>query len=677
MCAKGKLFMAKNSNKKSEKIIIDPEDDELVLRVKKMMEPDDKKDPTNIKANQPEVATAPEVLLQQEDTKTRTERGDRSRSTNNLQPGKIEEEQHHVSMYDETTSNIDESTITVDDSKTEEAVDDIIRSESDDLLKAEDDKLLAAFSPQTPKTAWQRLKATLADIWKNPLKRKIAISLFAVIVVLIAAIPYSRYFVLNTIGVRASLSVSVIDDSTRQPLKNVEVSFRGVSVRTDENGYASLHRIKLGLGSLKITRRAFAPIERKITVGWGSNPLGEAKLQPTGTQYKFMVKDYLSGKGIVKSEATVGEFSAFSDENGRILLTLDDPSEKISVKITSEGRRTENVTIDADSTSEHSVLMVASIKHTYISRRDGRYDIYTAYADGKGESLVLKGTGNERDDLVLAPHPTRNIVALVSTRDGEHNEDGYLLSTLDIINLDTKQVTTVQSSERIQLVDWFGDRIAYIRVVSGTSGGNPKRSRLMAYNYMHKTNNELASANYFNDVMAVGDRIYYAPSGAYQKGVNTSLFSVKADGSDRKVVLNKEVWNLFRVSFKRISISIAGEWYDFNIDGDKVTKLNGEPPNLSSRLYVNSPNNKMSLWVDKRDGKGALMIYDIDKNKDKQLKNQSGLKYPVRWLDDSTIIFRVKTEVESADYAISTDGGESRKIADVTDTDGIDRWYYY
>src|SRR5690606_31169931 len=113
------------------------------------------------------------------------------------------------------------------------------------------------------------------------------------------------------------------------------------------------------------------------------------------------------------------------------------------------------------------------------------------------------------------PHPTEDLVALVSTRDGKRNEDGYLLSTLNIIDLRTKSAESVESSERIQITGWFGERIVYVRVVSGASASNPKRNCLMAYHYKDDTNNDLAASKYFHDVMAVVDRIYYAPSGAY------------------------------------------------------------------------------------------------------------------------------------------------------------------
>ncbi len=687
--------MAKKDTKNEKKTELVHDDAEVVARVEKMMEPDTKK-PQPATAEMSEPTTAPEVTelpVPKEPLKIKILRDNEAADTDEpvsaplLTGDSAEAEgpqvpettpEPEVLPAEADSQHVSETDGSPEDPKTAEAVEDIVRREGDELLKAEDEKLAEAFKPPAPKTFFQKLRSTLGDIWKDPRKRKVLLGSLAMLILIIGVVPVSRYFVLNTVGVRASASIQVLDKSTLQPLKNVEVTLRGVSALTDESGLAKLEKVKLGSTQLKIERRAFAVIERKVTVGWGSNPLGEERLQPTGTQYAFMVTDYLSGQGIKKAEATSGDASAFSDESGKILLTMENPADELEIQITSDGRRTETFTMSGDAKGERKIQMVPARKHAYISRRDeGRYDVYAAYADGKEETLVLKGTGNERDDIVLVPHPTDDVIALVSTRDGKHNEDGYLLSTLTIVDLRTKSSETVQSSERIQLTGWFGDRLVYVRVVSGASAGNPQRNRLMAYHYKDDTNNELAASNYFNDVMAVRDRIYYAPSGAYQNGVNVSLFSVKADGSDKKIILDKEVWNMFRTEHDHIALAAPGAWYDYRIGDERPVKLGGEPARLTSRVFADSPNSEKSLWVDIRDGKGTLIVHDTKNNKDKTLRTQSGLKNPVRWLNDSTVVYRVKTDMETADYALSLDGGDPKKIADVTNTDGIDRWYYY
>jgi len=691
--------MPKNDKRKENDASLVKEDADVVERVKNMMDLRDTKVSGTLRESDVRPLTAPEItgkVREKQDSDSEMQQpGEEVSSEEKLSAPLLDEKD--TSKSSESSENVTamgedvnietendnslaqdlDNTEPPEDTKTVEAVEDIVRKESDDLIKSEDEELEAAFKPHERKSSLEKIKEALRDIWRNPVKRKIFILSLSVIVIIVSIVPVSRYFLLNTVGVRASTSIRVVDESTLQPLKNATVSVKGSSVKTDENGNAKLERIKLGPATLKIERRAFASVDRKITIGWGSNPFGEEKLHPTGTQYAFLVTDYLSGKPVVKAEATSDDASAFSDENGKILLTLDSPADEIEVRISSIDRRIEILHISGDSKGEHKVEMVPSRKHTFISRRAGRYDVFAVYADGKDETLLLQGTGSERADMALIPHPKDNLVALVSTREGKRNQDGYLLSTLDIINTANKEHKTVQTAEKIQVIGWFDQRLAYVRVVSGASASNPKRNRLMAYHYEDETNNELAASNYFNDVMAVDDRIYYIPNEMKDGETASKLFSIKADGNDRKVVLDKDVWNIFRTSFDHIALSVPGEWYDYQIGSEKPKKIGGEPANMSLRVYENSPDNKKSVWVDNRDGKGTLIAYDIAKKEEKILQSKTGIRLPVSWIGNNTVTYRVKTETESADYAVSLDGGEPKKITDVTHIDGLNLWYYY
>jgi hypothetical protein len=428
---------------------------------------------------------------------------------------------------------------------------------------------------------------------------------------------------------------------------------------------------------LTVSKRAFAEVSKPVTLGWGSNPLGSTSLKPIGLQYSFVVTDWLSGKPVQKVEALSGESSAFSDEQGKIKLTVDKDQEKIEVQFKKQGIRTEKVTA-TDTKAEQALKLVPSRKHVFITKRSGKYDVYKVDVDGKNEKLVLAGTGKERDDMVLVPHPGKDLAVLVSTRDGKRNSDGFQLSTLTIIDLEDDSISSVGQSERIQVVDWAGDRLVYVQIAAGTSAANPKRHRLMSYSANDESNKEIATSNYFNDVLFARGKLYYAPSSAYQAGVNVSFFSSDPDGSNRQVIFGEEVWNAFRTSYDHLVLSKDQKWYDYTIGSNsKPSKMDGAPANLTNRLYVDSLDGDRSLWTETRDGKGVLLSYDIGAKKDSVLKAQSGLKNPIYWLNDQVVVYRVNTPNETADYVMSLDGGDARKIRDVSDTGGIDKWYYY
>jgi hypothetical protein len=93
-------------------------------------------------------------------------------------------------------------------------------------------------------------------------------------------------------------------------------------------------------------------------------------------------------------------------------------------------------------------------------------------------------------------------------------------------------------------------------------------------------------------------------------------------------------------------------------------------------IYVDSPNKKHILWVDNRDGKGVLLSYDTTTQADTTLQTLGGLKLPVYWINNATLVYRISKTGETADYVMNIDGGEPHKLADVTDSTGIQNYYY-
>ncbi len=565
-----------------------------------------------------------------------------------------------------------------EDIKLDDAVDDIAVSDSDDLLRSEDEKLEKAFTPKD-RSFKEKVKDFIREWWSNPKKRWGTIVGVIVIILIVGIIPNSRYFVLNTVGVRSGVSVTVLDESTGQPLKNVNVSVGSTQAATDDNGTAKLSKLKLGSTKLVIQKRAFATVDKTIVVGLGSNPLGEMSVKPVGVQYSFDVKDFLSGKPIEKAETVSGEFSAFSNAEGRVVLTIEDPADSLNIIVKANGYRDEPLEQSPDNKDLQTVQLVTARKHMFVSKRSGKFDVYRIDVDTKNEALVLSGTGNEREDIALVNHPDKDLTALVSTRESTRNKDGYLLSTLTVIDVSGEEVTTTSlgKSERFQIIGWSGDQLVYVQMAEGASAANPKRHRLMTYNYKTEESKEIAATNYFNDVLLVGSDIYYAPSAAFQEDPDVGLLKVSASGSNQKKLFDKEVWNIFRTDYSTLTFSVQSDWYQYLINDNKVLAASGAPNQQITRVYLDGPEKKRSLWIDQRDGKGVLVAYSLDNKEDVTVRSQSGLTYPARWMSSNTVVYRINTDQETADYVINLDGGDSKKIVDVTNTTGVDRWYYY
>lgn len=568
----------------------------------------------------------------------------------------------------------------VDDPQTEQAVDDIVEKESDRMLAIEDAKadLLAEGTAEIDRGFFSRLKTGLSNFWSNPKARFSVIAILILAITAILIVPSSRYLVLNSVGVRASTSMRIIDEKTNQPLKNVEVSLQGKSVKTDKEGKAKLEKIKLGKTKLSVKKPAFAEIDQNVVIGWGSNPKGDVGLTAVGSRYTLSIKDFVSDKPIFKAEVSSGEASASSDENGEAVLVIEDPDEaNVEVFISGENYRTESLSLEVGDKNVHEVKLVSAKKHAFVSKRSGKYDLYKIDVDGKNEEKVVSGTGSESaDKSVILPNPKSNVVAYVSNRAEQRNKDGFGLSNLMLVNLDDNQAETIDYSERIQLIEFTATKLAYVKIAEGESAESPSRHRLITYDLSSQTKKEITSTNYFNDVLVAQGSIYYAPA-AYQVNGPLGLFKAPIDSGNKVSIFGQEVWNLFRVSYDKLNIAAGQDWYEYDLSSGQFNSMQIAPEGLKSRIYVDAPSVKKSAWVDERDGKGVLLIYDVDKKEDQNLKTQSGLKNPISWLDNDHMVYRVATGSETADYVISLSGGEAKKIIDVTNTPGLDRWYYY
>lgn len=552
------------------------------------------------------------------------------------------------------------------DADTAQKVDDIVAKESDELLERQDEDLQPVVAVPKP----NKIKQLFGEWWVNPATKWGIITGFVLLIIAVCMLPTTRYAILNAAGVRVQASIQVNSSENQQPLKNADVVIAGQTIKTDEQGVAKFSKLKLGKTSIKISKRGYAYNEQTKVLGWGSNPLNAVSLQVTGSKFIFKTTDYLSGKAVVGAEANSGDFNAQSDKDGKIILPVDQDSKSdITVSIKANGYREEKLSFKNTDLSEKEVKMVASRPHVFISKRSGKLDIYKIDADGKNEKILLAATGSERDDMIILPMPTDNYVAVVSTREGQHNKAGYLLSNLFLVNINSGELTKLNQSERIQLVDWAGDRLIFIAVTEGASAANPARSKLFSYQIDQPGAKQIASANYFNDAVVFKNSVYYAPSSYAIPVASVKFYKINPDGTNQSSILDKEVWNIFRSNYDTLLLSVQQEWYELTTGNVTATKLSTSPANPKTITYRDSPNKKQALWVDNRDGKGVLLSYVVDSKKDEILQTQSGLVNPVYWLNDTTFVFRISDGRETADYVKSTEGGNAKKLRDVTNTD--------
>ena len=561
------------------------------------------------------------------------------------------------------------------DASIDEAVDKIVNEEGDELLAVEDKIRGGEFAPPPQKTGLKaKIKSIGSKWWNNKRLRYGTFIAIALLLITAMFVPVTRYGILNIAGVRVSSSMTVVDSKTGLPLKNIPVKMQGQEQKSDDDGYVSFSKLKQGKTNLVIDKRGYAVMDKSITLGWGSNPIGEQSITATGTQYTFLLVDWLSGQPVKNAEATSGEDVAQSDEEGRIILTVGELSSETTAEISAEGYRKETLILDELNQGETIIKMVVAKKHAFVSNRSGEYDLYKIDVDGTNEEILLGATGKEREVPFVMSHPTKDVVAYISSRDGDVNSGNFVLDGLFIIDAINGETYKVTRSEQLQLIGWSDNKLIYVAVVEGVSAGNSQRSKLISYDLDTKERVELATSNYFNDVKLINKTVYYSVSSYAVPQAQAKLFSIDPDGKNKKTLVDEQVWSIIRKDFSYLQFSAVDlRWYEQEIGGD-VKKLDTQPVTRASRDYSVSPNQEKAVWVDIRDGKGVLILYDVAQKTESVILTESGLGSPVEWLNNTSIVYRINTSQETADYIFNTEGTQSSKIADVI---GNQSRYFY
>ena len=563
---------------------------------------------------------------------------------------------------------------------TANAVNDIQRSDSDQMLRNQDEQMEPIIVGKS--TFGARLKNGFRAFWDNKWLRYGTISTVLVVTTVLIAVPVVRYGLLNVMGVRAKANVVVIDKDSNQPLKKVKVAIGESSTETDESGTANLSKLRLGQTVLKIEKLGYGEISQDINVGIGKNDFSSVSLKSTGVQIYIRLFDWLTGQVITKAEVGSGENSAFANSEGLILLTVPTPKDDkpYKVDLTADNYLSKTVEVDKANISDNKFEMTASPSRYFISKREGKHDIYRSDLDGKNEQVIIKGTGNERDDLRFSVNPENNLAALVSTRDGDHNEQGFALSGIHLVDLEKGELDWLDLAERVELVGWINEYLVYVRIGAADSGNYPQRQQMVSYNTKTGESKVIAATDSFNDVLASHGQIFYATSDSFKENPEPYFFKIDPSGNEKQVVINRVTWNIFHPAYNQLIFQTNdSKWHEYDLQNNTTQQLDGSYGSLNSFIFSNSPDSRKTAWIEERDGKKVLLVKDLNdsNSKEKIVHKASGLSTPLHWVYDDMIVFRVSNDQETADYIVNVDGGAPKKISDVSGARGVERWYYY
>jgi hypothetical protein len=512
---------------------------------------------------------------------------------------------------------------------------------------------------------WSRFKH-----WVGSTKGRVTLSVIVVLLASGGAIAGTdlRYPVVSAFY-KNQTDITVTDADTNQPLPNATVTLAGQSATTDNHGVAHLENLKLGYSTLGVAKKAYKSYQRQVLVPVLKPNIAPVKLISAGITLSFNVTDKISGKPLDDAEITASDVKAISKDGAGKLVLLPEQGKTAAVTIEKDGYIKATLTVDNQATAKpHDVTLTPEGKTYFFSNRSGKTDLYEANLDGSDAAVVLAGTGSETSDIGLLPSVSNpSLMAIVSTREGKHNAQGNVISSLFLFDASSHKLTKLDDEVNFyNYRAWLDDTLVYEKPV-------PDCSVIKAYDATAKRSAVLVqkaapACPVINGVYD-GTLFYSLLNGP---SADRGLYAIQANGSSNKRLSETPAQQAYRNTLNTLlttyydySQAKPATWQSLNFKTLAVTKVDNAPANPVSIGYAESPNEQSVIFIDERDGKKDLYITLTDGKNERKLTNLGTVNQFVQWYSNKYVVFSVSSPTESALYAASVDGGTPVKIGDI------------
>jgi hypothetical protein len=230
----------------------------------------------------------------------------------------------------------------------------------------------------------------------------------------------------------------------------------------------------------------------------------------------------------------------------------------------------------------------------------------------------------------------------------------------------------VDEGVNVTFADWSGNTLIYtVTAYDATTNTYPTTLRSVDASSGRLYNFE--TSDYISVSTVTSDKVLFlrytssgpdAASSPRLREAPVNATSVKTLG-DQVGYDSYQQLDFDRVTFKT---GVDQAWHEYNLNTDLLKNVQ-QPSSGSSSIvrYLSaaSSDNGKQLLIDRMDGKYTLFVKDVSTGAQNMVYGDGGLGGPIRWIGN-VIVFRVVNAQETADYAISLDGGKPRKITDVT-----------
>lgn len=505
-------------------------------------------------------------------------------------------------------------------------------------------------------------------IWFERHKRLAIVSgivLFLVVAAgVIYALPTVRYVALSPFVTR-EYSVKVVDETTRTPLVDVEVTLGEKSAqRTNVKGVAKFTDVAVGYHEVSTKLPLYDTEKTTVEVPVFGEQTQKLKLHANGKRVTVKVVDRLSGEAIDGAEIEAGDSTAVTRDGGKSQVVVPTSAKKpIAMNVVADGYLAAKTEV-FDKTVE--VQLVKEGRMYFLSKQSGTIDVVSTNFDGSNRQVVVPGTGSEQDySTSLFASRDWRYLALKSQRDTK-NPSLYLIDTqrpdlVRVVNGDEKSVDSV---------GWSGHRFIYeeygISQFGGADYSNWQLKSVMAANHTtvildKKSEATTAFAAPASDQIGLvyileGDTIVYAKEwGGDQYGgevvdQQAGVMAVQADGGAKrwlKFYSSGEIGYIETKLYKPQEIHYRVNNMDGSHRENLMTvnkKIELVPPaqqkfDQDYPTFLISPNGSRSLWSEPRDGKFAIFVGDSNSGDKQQLVNLSEYS-AYGWMTDKYLLLQ-------------------------------------
>lgn len=443
------------------------------------------------------------------------------------------------------------------------------------------------------------------------------------------------------------------------------------SAIADAEGFAKLPKMVAGNYKIdiKYTGYKFFTVEAKIKRGKNSTLTYQLqKKPPEESTVSGTVKNYVSEVGVAGVTVEIDGKSAVTDASGNFSIQKVISGEK-EVKIKQSGYLdfSKTMVIEGKTVDLKVLSIVPAGKIVYCSNKDkGKRAIYTSNYDGSDSKALIARVG-ETEDFAPEISPDFKKVAFLSTRDGKKDGSNDI-NVLYVVDADGKNLTRIGESSDYGFY-WTSNSKSIVWS-SLTKENNQNKFTYSVYNVGGKNNATIFSGNYTisSAINADNTKIAYVMSGLSPSGkYELNLYDIAANTSAK---VYEDTTSFYLISYASGTEVIFSSYRDGQTKYYSVNPNDGTAKETTyqypKRIGKKSPNGKLLIYIDQRDGKSNLFAADdLNGRNEKQVTNIDDASESF-WSADSQYVFiKAFKQGESALYIVNLDGGSAKKVVDI------------